>query len=56
MPIRACPQCGSDRLGFPGKGESSYVCWTCKWQGAAPVEFPNFDAWKDFRGTKTLTH
>ncbi len=47
MPIRACPDCGSDRLHFP-KGDTPFHCQDCGWTGT-PSEFPNWTAWQEFR-------
>jgi hypothetical protein len=47
MPIRACPECSSDRLVFP-KGGSAFSCDDCGWSGA-PDEFPSWSAWQEFR-------
>lgn len=48
MPIRACPDCSSDRLSFPAKGETAFSCEDCSWTGS-PSEFPNWSAWQEFR-------
>lgn len=47
MPIRACPDCSSDRLLFPKEGEV-FTCQDCPWSGT-PNEFPNWSAWQEFR-------
>lgn len=48
MPIRACPQCSSDRLLFPKAGETAFACNDCGWTGT-PNEFPSWSAWQEFR-------
>ena len=48
MPIRACPDCSSDRLSFPRKGETAFSCEDCPWTGT-PNEFANWSAWQEFR-------
>lgn len=54
MPIRACPECGSDRLAFPKTG-STFRCNDCPWAGV-PTEFPNYSAWQAARANRvTLT-
>lgn len=47
MPIRACPDCGSDRLLFP-KGETTFSCQDCPWHGT-PNEYANWTAWQQAR-------
>ena len=47
MPIRACANCGSDRLLFPKTG-AVFTCQDCAWSGS-PNEFPNWSAWQEFR-------
>lgn len=47
LPIRACSDCGSDRLLFP-KGDAPFTCQDCSWAGT-PNEFPNWSAWQEFR-------
>ena len=47
MPIRACPDCSSDRLQFP-KGADPFHCQDCGWSGT-PNEYPNWTAWQDAR-------
>ena len=48
MPIRACPNCCSDRLVFPKAGAAAFTCNDCAWQGT-PNEFPSWSAWQEFR-------
>jgi hypothetical protein len=48
MPIRACPECSSDRLQFPPTGSTVYACEDCPWTGT-PNEFANWSAWQEFR-------
>jgi hypothetical protein len=48
MPIRACPDCSSDRLSFPKTGATAFACEDCGWNGA-PNEFANWSAWQEFR-------
>lgn len=47
MPIRACPECGSDRLSFP-KGANPFTCVDCNWSGT-PNEFASWSKWQEFR-------
>jgi hypothetical protein len=47
MPIRACPECSSDRLRFPRPTESAYACEDCAWSGT-PNEFASWSAWQEF--------
>ena len=47
MPIRACPDCGSDRL-TPPKGGASHACIDCSWTGT-PNEFGSWAKWQEFR-------
>jgi hypothetical protein len=47
MPIRACPDCSSDRLTFPKNG-AIFACQDCSWSGT-PNEFVNWSAWQEFR-------
>lgn len=47
MPIRACPDCSSDRLTFPKNG-TVFACQDCSWSGT-PNEFVNWSAWQEFR-------
>lgn len=44
MPIRACPECSSDRLVFPKAG-TAFTCEDCAWTGT-PTEYPNWTAWQ----------
>lgn len=54
MPIRACLDCGSDRLVFPRAGATAFACDDCGWAGT-PAEFPNYSAWQAARaGQVTL--
>jgi hypothetical protein len=46
MPIRACPECGSDRLTFPKGGAQAFSCVDCAWTGT-PTEFPSWTAWQE---------
>jgi len=48
MPIRACPECSSDRLAFPQRGQADFACQDCGWSGT-PNEFPSWSAWQEFR-------
>jgi transcription initiation factor TFIIIB Brf1 subunit/transcription initiation factor TFIIB len=48
MPIRACPECSSDRLVFPKRGETAFACEDCGWAGQ-PEEFPSWSAWQESR-------
>lgn len=51
MPIRACLDCGSDRLVFPKAGTTTFTCDDCGWKGL-PAEFPNYTAWQQGRATR----
>jgi hypothetical protein len=48
MPIRACPECSSDRLEFPAPGDTAFACDDCGWSGT-PNEYANWSAWQEFR-------
>ena len=50
MPIRACLECGSDRLVFPKSGPT-FTCQDCAWAGV-PTEYPNYSAWQAARATR----
>ena len=51
MPIRACPDCCSDRLSFPTKGSTVFSCEDCPWAGT-PDEFASWSEWQESRVAK----
>lgn len=48
MPIRACQNCGSDRLVFPTGASSDFTCDDCDWAGT-PNEYASWSAWQQAR-------